>query len=41
MRIEIRYAPVGDENIISHKIQGYFFIEIRYAPVGDENFEFI
>ena len=37
-KIEIRYAPGGDENgllTIFTAIQ--YFIEIRYAPGGDEN----
>ena len=38
--IEIRNAPVGDENIVYHiqEIQVHT-IEIRNAPVGDENWK--
>ena len=35
--IEIRYAPVGDENNVIVNNGILFKIEIRYAPVGDEN----
>ena len=37
--IEIRYAPVGDENlkISTSEASPFILIEIRYAPVGDEN----
>ncbi len=37
MFIEIRNAPVGDENDISFIIPDSNIIEIRNAPVGDEN----
>ena len=35
--IEIRKAPVGDENTSSATLYMYVIIEIRKAPVGDEN----
>ena len=35
--IEIRYAPVGDENNVIVNNGILFKIEIRYSPVGDEN----
>ena len=38
LRIEIRYAPGGDENVITPVTEDKeLLIEIRYAPGGDEN----
>ena len=39
--IEIRYAPVGDENSCDNAEGGLDIIEIRYAPVGDENYKLL
>ena len=36
-KIEIRYAPGGDENFNQVLISTLTYIEIRYAPGGDEN----
>ena len=37
-KIEIRYAPGGDENRKTGRAsEPISFIEIRYAPGGDEN----
>ncbi len=38
MCIEIRNAPVGDENYVLFSITLSGMIEIRNAPVGDENY---
>ena len=40
-RIEIRYAPGGDENQHRTMISIAYFIEIRYAPGGDENSQYL
>ena len=37
--MEIRNAPVGDENIFFNLYELPKSIEIRNAPVGDENYE--
>ena len=36
-RVEIRYAPGGDENYQNIPNYLFFQFEIRYAPGGDEN----
>lgn len=38
-RVEIRYAPGGDENKLIEINNNFISIEIRYAPRGDENFQ--
>ena len=39
-QIEIRNAPVGDENVQYNAFCLFNLIEIRNAPVGDENIFF-